>query len=876
MTPSEPTETVGPDRLNEKLNPDDIKTIVRRQKANLKFGDTRKLLARVVNLTDPQDPHWVWYQQQLALCTYKDEALLPADRLNKALNILEGIGLRHPQTTDAETLALGGAVYKRLWDYRGQLENLYDALFFYRAAFERNPDQDLGYGGINAAYVLELLAARTRVVEKRSAMTTAEAVAFAAQANDLRQKIVAQLASVIDRDPSMAETHWLTVTLAEAHFGLGAYEDAGRWLERSTRLDDTEWKRQTTFRQLVSIARLQGIELPAEGSEVATWHGAWQALTNLLGGDTATALSCYRGKVGLALSGGGFRASLYHLGVLARLAEMDVLRSVETLSTVSGGSIVGAHYYLEVKHLLERKADADIGRQDYIDVVRRVKNDFLQGVAMNIRTRMLADIRHTLRMIFSKHYSRSHRLGELYESKLYARIEDGHPPDRPRAMRDLLIRPKGATKGFHPKFNNWRRRAKVPALLLNATSLNTGHNWRFTARSMGEPPGLLGSEVDKNTRYRRLWYDQAPSEALQHYRLGYAVAASACVPGLFEPLKLDGLYPGKVVQLVDGGVHDNQGVAGLLDEGCTVVLCSDAAGQMADMDAPSNGLPAVLMRANAVMMDRVREAEYQDVRSRADSRALQGLFFVHLKKDLHVCPQDWIGCQDPTPVADKSTDPPPYGIDAGLQKLIAGIRTDLDSFSEVEASALMCAGYLMTEQQFSSLQEHHERSGETGMWGGYRVDAPREAWDFLQLAPILENPNDAGVAGEDLRRQLKAAGSLLFKIWQLDPRLKGIAWTAGLASAALAVVMVKVYWSRIAFSVELTVGALTLALVLFVAVLRFPVIAWLFPQKATRGMIRKTFAGLFGYLAAKLHLSFFDKLFLKRGALKRLLNLRNR
>ena len=35
--------------------------------------------------------------------------------------------------------------------------------------------------------------------------------------------------------------------------------------------------------------------------------------------------------------------------VLARLAEMDVLRSVEVLSTVSGGSIVGAHYYLEVK-----------------------------------------------------------------------------------------------------------------------------------------------------------------------------------------------------------------------------------------------------------------------------------------------------------------------------------------------------------------------------------------------------------------------------------------------------------------------------------------------------------------------------------------------
>ena len=61
-----------------------------------------------------------------------------------------------------------------------------------------------------------------------------------------------------------------------------------------------------------------------------------------------------RGKVGLALSGGGFRASLYHIGVLAKLAEPDLLRHVEYLSCVSGGSIIGAHFYLEVRKLLCR------------------------------------------------------------------------------------------------------------------------------------------------------------------------------------------------------------------------------------------------------------------------------------------------------------------------------------------------------------------------------------------------------------------------------------------------------------------------------------------------------------------------------------------
>ncbi|TMP28955.1 patatin, partial [Pseudoalteromonas rubra] len=48
-----------------------------------------------------------------------------------------------------------------------------------------------------------------------------------------------------------------------------------------------------------------------------------------------------QGKTGLALSGGGFRASLYHIGVLAALAEQDQLRHIEVISCVSGGSIIG-------------------------------------------------------------------------------------------------------------------------------------------------------------------------------------------------------------------------------------------------------------------------------------------------------------------------------------------------------------------------------------------------------------------------------------------------------------------------------------------------------------------------------------------------------
>ena len=44
-------------------------------------------------------------------------------------------------------------------------------------------------------------------------------------------------------------------------------------------------------------------------------------------------------NIGLSLSGGGYRATVFHLGLLARLAESQVLEQVTVLSTVSGGSL---------------------------------------------------------------------------------------------------------------------------------------------------------------------------------------------------------------------------------------------------------------------------------------------------------------------------------------------------------------------------------------------------------------------------------------------------------------------------------------------------------------------------------------------------------
>jgi predicted acylesterase/phospholipase RssA len=854
----------------------ELRALVEALKGELEFGAAGRLLAKARS----EGAGNAWVAQQLALCTYKDEELLPRTRFERALRLLEEIGLPSPTNTDGETLALGGAVYKRMWEHAGQLEHLHEALAFYRAAWDRGAkNDDRLYGVVNATFILEVLAARARAIGTRSGTPTAQADSLREQANDLRAQALAVAAKLAREQPDDARKYWFLATRAELQFGLGRFDEAGADLAAAAALElPDSWKVQTTFGQLVKLARLMPDvpPPPPEGSDSSGWHPAWGTLRRFLGEDAAPAFSCHRGKVGLALSGGGFRASLFHLGALARLAEMDVLRGVDVLSTVSGGSIVGAHYYLELQHLLQTTPDRNLTRTDYVRLVRCVQRKFFHGVRQNLRTRALNNLAANLRMAFTRSYTRSRRLGELYEARLYSAVKDGKESD-PRTMTQLLIEPAGERAPFKPKFSNWRRRAKVPVLLLNATSLNSGHNWQFTGRWMGEPPGAFDAEVDMNERYRRLWYEQAPTPELRGYRLGNAVAASACVPGLFEPLVLKGLYPGRTVRLVDGGVHDNQGVEGLLDEGCTLILCSDASGQMEDVRRPADNVLAVPLRSNSILMDRVRETEYENLRGRVENRSLQGLFFIHLKKDLEVAPLDWIRCQDPTLPPAVSTSTTPYGIDKTLQRQLAAIRTDLDSFTEVEAYSLMLSGYLMTEHEFKRLQEEHLAAGERGTWGDYWIDAPRERWPFLRLKEIARQaPDSSDARRQELGRLLAASSMLLFKVWKLSTPLRVGSLALGVAAIATLFCYIRSQWDK---TVELagpsmTVGQLTLLAVVLLGGLAWPMLKWLQPQQAMRGWLGKTAIAFLAWAVTNLHLWIFDPWFLRIGRMKRLLELR--
>ncbi|CAK0757747.1 NTE family protein [Gammaproteobacteria bacterium] len=629
-----------------------------------------------------------------------------------------------------------------------------------------------------------------------------------------------------------------------------------------------EWEWETTSRQLARILQLhEKNALPPIAKEV---------LNEFLGERKAGLESLLKGKIGLALSGGGFRASLFHIGLLAKLAELDLLRDVEYLSCVSGGSIVGAHYYLEVRNLLQCKSDEDIKREDYIKIVERVQNDFLVGVQTNIRVGVLSEWMTNLKMILSAKYSRTNRLGELYEEKIFSRVKlpdkcilsdecvlkkESSPTQPGKLFLDeLTICPKNKDKDkdFSPKDQNWRRAAKIPILVLNATPLNTGHNWQFTTTWMGEPPAGAGSAVDANYRLRRMYYEGAP-EPHKKIRLGYAVAASSAVPGLFEPLPLEGLYPDKTVRLVDGGVHDNQGTSALLEQGCNVLLVSDASGQMDAQDEPSKGVLAVPLRCNSILQARLRESQYNGLDARRHSGLLQGLLFIHLKQGLEGQPVDWEGCQDPSdPVSNSSLLP--YGIYRKIQEKLAAIRTDLDSFSEVEAYALMTSAYRMTEYAF---QNSVPPLGFTT--NGVDVAPP---WKFLEITDEMCRQEE----DTPLLRQLAVSDQMFLKIWFLSKPLRVVGAVLLITLLVSLACLGYRWWS---VPVPTTLGQIVTAL--FVMVLSATAWKWKPLMKLLR--IRKTAQEIFigfgmvsvGTFLAKLHLNVFDKWFLRQGSLARLL-----
>ncbi|WP_082110475.1 patatin-like phospholipase family protein [Nitrosomonas communis] len=432
-------------------------------------------------------------------------------------------------------------------------------------------------------------------------------------------------------------------------------------------------------------------------------------------------------RLGLALSGGGFRASFYHIGVLARMAEFGMLKHVESLSTVSGGSIVGAAYYLLLKDLLESKTDHEITDSDYIEIVQKLEKHFLSAIQKNLRMRTFANPLKNIRMSMPN-YSRSDTIGELYEYYIYRPLINAG--NRRIRMSDLLIQPKGVKQPFHPwdaVNGNPKRKHKVPVLMINATSLNSGHNWYFTAMSMGEVPprDLTFRDIDKKDRYRRMNYDEideASTGRKPYFLLGNAVAASAGVPGLFPPMAISNLYKDRRVQLVDGGVYDNQGVASLLDPDCVCsdFILSDASGQIEAINKPRTDLLPILSLTTSILLRRVRE---EVVNNLIKTRGKRVAYF-HLTRGLSARKIDWAPSDKIEIEADSLTSQ--FDVSEEAQRALSKIRTDLDSFTDVEAGCLEADGYQMSKPELLKLKP-------------YVSSQPLQAnWQFSQYQPMLK------------------------------------------------------------------------------------------------------------------------------------------
>jgi predicted acylesterase/phospholipase RssA len=225
-------------------------------------------------------------------------------------------------------------------------------------------------------------------------------------------------------------------------------------------------------------------------------------------------------KLGLALSGGGFRATLYHLGLIRFLRDAGLLSTVTHITSVSGGSVMAAHLVLHWKRYAGTEAEFD-----------EAAAELLAFIELDIRNRILRRIPFAiglgrLRRLIGKSSRELTRAGLLerhYRKFLYGDVSLFELP-------------------------------KTPRLHLLSTNLSEGCLCSF------QRDGLLVARRQLNDGFR---LDKLQTGLAT---VSMAVAASSAFPGLFPPLELTGADVGMTdgdfgrQSYTDGGVYDNLGV----------------------------------------------------------------------------------------------------------------------------------------------------------------------------------------------------------------------------------------------------------------------------------------------------------------------------
>ena len=343
-----------------------------------------------------------------------------------------------------------------------------------------------------------------------------------------------------------------------------------------------------------------------------------------------------RRGIGLCLSGGGFRATLFHLGGLRRLNEVGLLARPDfrTVASVSGGSIAAAAL---------AAAYARTGGNG-----RRLSPEaWDREVAAPLRRLTRRDLRTApfLKRLLPWNIWRS-------ETTVTALAE--------RYRKHLTDLPLAALP-------------EQPDFLFLATDMAWGVSWLFSRERMGDYQAGYGAPPPDFTVAR-------------------AVAASACFPPLMGPLRLR-FDPGELtggsaprgaprdaclrdLRLTDGGNYDNMGLEPVW-KSHAVVLVSDAGGLFTN--ASDRGLLWRIPRYAAIQERQARSLRKRWLIASFQQGVLLGTYWGVGSAASHYLPGD-------------------SGYSADLaRQVIAEIRTDLDAFSDAEAAVLENHGYLLVD-----------------------------------------------------------------------------------------------------------------------------------------------------------------------------------
>lgn len=252
--------------------------------------------------------------------------------------------------------------------------------------------------------------------------------------------------------------------------------------------------------------------------------------------------------IGLALSGGGFRAMLFHVGGIIRLNELGLLRPLDEVAGVSGGAIVAGRLGAVWSRLRFVTGSATNLWEEFVTPLLAVAE---QRIDVRAVTRALVPGISAARQVERAY--RRHVVGGL-------------------TLGDLPARPRFSFLAVH---------------------LPSGEPWVFDRRGAESRP--IGRLRDPGIPLARA-----------------ISASSAYPPFLaplvlhLDPEKLDRVPAGEPrAVLGDGGLHDNLGLHALWERSATV-LSSDAGGVLATRERTSGFWWRQLIRTIEIHADRSR------------------------------------------------------------------------------------------------------------------------------------------------------------------------------------------------------------------------------------------------------------------------------